>query len=142
MPDRLTRPGVLGYAAVTLLLAYQVFRLIRFDGVWGEDQTWAAAILLAVVLATAVLFGVAAISRTPLFGGEHGLLSRFGWPAVLGLTVLALIVVMISGFDDFGLWPSSPAVFVPPGIWNLERACFEGVEETRRAAAAARAEQQ
>ncbi|MGC4942501.1 hypothetical protein [Kribbella sp. DT2] len=140
MPTRLTRPGTLAYALITLLLAYQVVYMVRFDGIWGTGKTWAAACLLLVVLISAVLFGVATISRTPLFGDGDHLLTRFGALVLVGLTVLALAVVMFGGFEDFGLWPSSPAVFVPFGVNRLERAYFEGVDETRRAAAAARAE--
>ncbi|WP_432946279.1 hypothetical protein ACQPXM_07805 [Kribbella sp. CA-253562] len=140
MPDRLTRPGALAYAAVALLLAYEIVWLSRLDGFWAAGPFW-PGVVVGIVAVLVVLFAVAAVTRTPVIGGGDRLLSRIGGPMVIGLTVVATLVVAIEGLDDFVMWPTAPAVFAPFGIRWLEQAYFEGVEETRRAAAAARAEQ-
>jgi hypothetical protein len=140
MTPRLTWPGTVAYALVTVTLVVQTVRMIRLDGVWGGDATWAAGCLLVIVLLSGAIFAAATVTRIPLFADDGPLLSRFGWYAILGLTVLALAVVMLSSLEAFGLWPTSPAMFVPYWIRRLEDSYREGVEEARRAAATARAD--
>ncbi|ADB30458.1 hypothetical protein Kfla_1356 [Kribbella flavida DSM 17836] len=147
MPNRLTRPGMLAYAVVAVLVTAQVIRLLRLDGVWGTGQTWAAATLTGIGLATAGLFATSAITRIPLIesdpppSGDGRPLSRCGAWVVVGLTAVGVVVSAASSLDAFGLWPNLPAVFAPFWVRRLEAAYWEGVEETRRAAAAARPEQ-
>ncbi len=140
MPTRLTRPGTLAYALVTLLVGAKAVWMIGVDGVWGANHLWAAALLELVAVATCALFAAATVTRQPLYGDGDHLLTQYGWIVLASLTALALLVVAVSGLENFGVWPTSPAIFVPFGVHRLERAYFEGVEETRRAAAAARAE--
>ncbi|GAB2570473.1 hypothetical protein [Kribbella endophytica] len=142
MPNRLTRPGALAYAFIAVTLGAQAVHLLRLDGVWGTDQTWVAVTLLAISLVSGVLFAASALTRTPLVesaapdAGDAHLLSRFGAWAVIGLTVVGVLVVTVGDLDAFGLWPNLPAVFTPFWVRRLETSYFEGVEETRRAAAA------
>jgi hypothetical protein len=139
MPNPLTRPGTLAYGLVTLLVGAKAVWMIGVDGVWDGGHLWGAVVLEIVAVATCALFAAATVTRLPLYGdGDHPL-PRYGWIVLMSLTALALLVVAVSGLENFGVWPTSPAVLVPFGVNRLERAYFEGVEETRRAAAAARA---
>jgi hypothetical protein len=146
MPNRLTRPGALAYAFIAVTLGAQAIHLVRLDGVWGTGQTWVAATLLAIGLVSLLLFAASAVTRIPLVEslapepGDAHLLSRFGVWVVIGLTVVGVLVVTAGDLDAFGLWPNLPAVFTPFWVRRLETSYFEGVEETRRAAVAARAE--
>lgn len=146
MPTRLTRPGAIAYAFIVVTLGAQAIHLLRLDGVWGADQTWVAVTLLAISLVSGVLFAASALTRIPLVesvapeAGDGHLLSRFGVWVVIGLTVVGVLVAAVGDLDTFGLWPNLPAVFTPFWVRRLETSYFDGVEETRRAAAAARAE--
>ncbi|GAB3824027.1 hypothetical protein [Kribbella italica] len=146
MPNRLTRPGTLAYAFIAVTLGVQAIHVVRLDGVWGTGQTWVAVTLLAIGLASCALFTASALTRIPLVEsaapepGDGRLLSQFGVWVVIGLTAVGVLVVAVSELDAFGLWPNLPAVFTPFWVRRLETSYFEGVEETRRAAAAARAE--
>ncbi|MEV6282500.1 hypothetical protein [Kribbella sp. NPDC051770] len=133
MPNRLTRPGVLAYAVVGLLVGSNAVWMPTVDGVWSGDRAWAAVILEVIVVAAAGLFLVAAVARTPLFGDGPHLLTKYGWFVLLGLAVIALAVVWVSGVEDFGLWPTFPAALVPVGVSGLESAYFKGQEERRAA---------
>jgi hypothetical protein len=141
MPNRLTRPGTLAYALIAVCLAAQVVQIVRLEGVWGTGQTWVAVVLAGIGLASFALFASSAVTRIPLIEsstpgpGDDHLLSRGAW-VVIGLTVLGVVVVAVSSLDSFGLWPNLPAAFTPFWVRRLETAYFEGVEETRRAAAA------
>ncbi|GAA1529371.1 hypothetical protein [Kribbella lupini] len=141
MPNRLTRAGTLVYALVTVFVGGKAVWMIGVDVVWDGNRLWAAVLLELVAVATCALFAAATVSRRPLYGDGDHLLTQYGWIVLLSLTALALLVVAVSGLENFGVWPISPAVLVPFGVNRLERAYFEGVEETRRAAAAARAEE-
>jgi hypothetical protein len=140
MPDRLTRPGALAYAAVALLLAYEIVWLCRLDGFLAARAFW-PGVVVGIVAVLVVLFAVAAGTRTPVVGDGDRLLTRIGGPILIGLTVVATLVVAIEGLDEFVMWPTAPAVFAPFGIRRLERAYFEGVDEARREAEDARAEE-
>jgi membrane associated rhomboid family serine protease len=147
MPDRLTRAGTLAYAVVTLLIAAEVVQVVRLDDAWGGGRTWAAAVLVGISLAMSGLFAAATITRVPLIESgdpqpaDDRLLSRYGAWVVIGLTVLGVVVAAAGSLDAFDVWPNLPAVFAPFWVRRLEAAYFEGVEETRRAAAAARVEE-
>jgi 4-amino-4-deoxy-L-arabinose transferase-like glycosyltransferase len=139
MPDRLTRPGTLAYAAVALLLAYEIVWLSRLDGFWAAGPISSGAVV-ALVGVLVVLYAVATATRTPVVGDGDRLLTRIGGVTVIGLTVVATLVVALGGLEEFVMWPTAPAVFAPFGIRRLEQAYFEGVDEARRERAAARAE--
>ncbi|GAA1529363.1 hypothetical protein [Kribbella lupini] len=141
MPNRLTRPGAFAYAVVTLLLAYEIVWMSRLDGFWTAGPI-RAGVVVAIVGVLVVLFAAATVTRTPVVGPGDRLLSRIGGPTVIGLTLVALLVVAFGELDNFVMWPTAPALFAPFTVRRLEQAYFEGVDERRQEAAAARAEQQ
>jgi hypothetical protein len=134
LPTRLTWPGALIYLGVAVVMAIQVVRMIRNDGYWTSGPTWAAACLVASIALTGLYFGVAAVARRPLVGGDGPWLLRYGWLVVIGLALLSFLASMALPDQAYKVFPNGPALFVPLWIRQLEESYREGVKEARQEA--------
>ena len=130
---RLKWGGVLVYAGIAVGLAVQTVRLVLMDRLWADGIAFAPACLVAVVAATALLFGVAAVTRQPLIDGDGPWFSTIGWLVVAVLTIVGLAITTMASLDQYaGLWVTGAAVFVPHWVRKLEESYRDGVEEGRR----------
>jgi hypothetical protein len=138
MTERLTWGGALAYGVVAASVGVESVRMIRHDAYWTDGRVWAAFCMVATVILTALLTAGAAISRFPLIADGGPWLSRNGWMVVIGLTVCSFLASRGVADQEFAVYLTGPAVFLPFWVRRLEESYREGVEEARQAARAAR----
>ncbi|MEU4608480.1 hypothetical protein AB0F43_36300 [Kribbella sp. NPDC023972] len=129
--------GAVVYALIAIAFAIEAVRMLRHDGRWGQVHGWQFTALLIVVVLTASLLAVGAVTRRGLAAGDGPWVCQNGWIVLIAIVACEFVVLMF-GSEEISRWPSPAIVFLPHFIRRLHESYYDGVAEAEREIAAVR----
>ncbi|TDO66756.1 hypothetical protein EV651_104323 [Kribbella sp. VKM Ac-2571] len=122
--------GAAFYAVIAVGAVVSGVLVFRGYGSYSGANQWYLIARGTVFLLIGVMFGIGAVTRRGLMSDEGPRICRRGWIVVTALVGAEFVVYAVG--DDWGSFPSTVSIFIPPLVKRLQEKYYEGREEAER----------